>query len=342
METMDRAELKEIIGREPGGLFERIRTLGDDEDEKRRLIQEVWELSEGDEPKAMRKSAKKALYILRSKGIDVEVYRPKREARAREVREELRFMEPLLSVPDSFGTSRLIMPLIRAGDERIEVFQFAINRLKGVLNFAKSPVSKSFLKRLKASDPGIFPVPVDYALFRLRTALRKTDRGKISGLDDLPHVLEGDPGVNVSQMDVSHPVLSFVHSRVSRIHSPDEERRFLNIPEVGIMMLPDEDVRDYRERIEEARKSRLVIGNMTPEERVRDVVERFYMSYFTPERIFFFRERLFDIALSCYHRGMEDQAHLILSFAMRLAEPGESLKAHPLIQYLVYNSLISS
>lgn len=339
---MDRAELKEMICREPGELFEKIRTLGEDEGEKRRLIQEIWELSEVNEPKAIRKSARKALYILRSKGIDVEDYRPKREPEPQEVRDELRFLEAMLSVPDSFGTSRLIIPLMRAGDERIEAFQFAINRLKGVLHFVRNPASKNFLKRLKASDPGIFPVPVDYALFRLRYALKKTDRGKISGLDELPEVLAGGPGADVSQKEVSHPVLSLVRSRVSRIHSPDEEMRFLNTPEVGIMMLPDEDVRDYRESIEEARKSRLVIGNMSPEERVRDVVERFYVSYFTPERLFFFRERLFDIALAYYQRDLEDQAHLIVSFSLRLTEPGESLKAHPLIQYLVYHALISS
>jgi len=338
---MDRAELRELIEREPGELFERVCNLGDD-DEKQKLIQKVWELSEGDEPKSVRKSARKALYILRSKGIDIEVYRPRRKQKAPEASDEFMIMEPLLSVPDSFGTSRLLIPLMRLKDERIEGFQFAINRMKGVLQFVKNPVSKNFLRRLKENGQGVFPVPVDYALFRLRTALKKTDREKIPGLKELPEVLEGDREADVSQMEVPHPVLSLIQSRVTRIHSPDEELKFLDIPEVGTMMLPDEDVRDYREGIKEAKKSRLVIGNMTPEERLNDIVERFYISYFNPERLFFFRERLFDIALSYYHRGLEDKAYLILSFAQKLTEPGEPLKEHPLIQYLMYHALISS
>ncbi len=333
---MNRAELKEIIGKDPGKLFERLDALGEDEDERRKVIEQVWELSGGDEPKAVRKSARKTLYMLRSRGVDVDGHRPALEVKVPEVGDEPTLLEPLLSMPDSFGSSLLIIPLLKKVSGKIEIFQFAIHREKGVVKYQKHAGSKKYLQKLHEKTPDLFPVPVDYALFRLQGALEKTDRAKLSGLSELPGLLtERGSG------EVPHPVLSLIPARVSRIHSPDEERRFLEMPEVGIMMLPEEDFEEFRKQIEEAKKSRLVIGNRNPEERVEEIVERFCVTYFTGEKLELFRERLFDIALAYHHRGLKDQGRLLVSYAQRLLEARQSHLEHPLLKYLVYRSLLA-
>jgi hypothetical protein len=80
---------------------------------------------------------------------------------------------------------------------------------------------------------------------------------------------------------------------------------------------------------------------MTPEERTRSVMQRFYKSYFTAERLEDLSLRLLDTALSFYYRDMKEYAQLLVEYAASLLSPNLAAEKHPLLGYLTYKAIMN-
>jgi hypothetical protein len=214
------------------------------------------------------------------------------------------------------------------------LYRFVIHAERGVLQLSTTGGSRKLLKKLEG-DQLLFSVPHEYALYRLSEALGNTNRKKVSGLSALPAILQ------VKQARVEHPVMALAGARLTRIVKPAEERELFSLGEIGGMTIPEEDIGAFREQVNAARESRLVIQNKTPEERFREVMKRFYQSYFTPQRLADLSTRLLDTALAFHHRGMHEYTKLLLEYAESLTSPNLAVERHPLLNYLIYRAFMN-
>ncbi len=321
---MNRDELKDILLRDPRSVLK----LKED------VVKELWQLSsDADESKTVKKAAKKALYILRSGGIDVAQKRPSEKKPV--LQAEMRIADdPLLSVPDSIGSSQLVIPVEDDRGVAFTLYRFIFNTQKGVLQFSSAAGSRSLLQKLsKSGKEGFFPVSPDYAFFRLAQALQKTDTGRVSGLDSLPDVFKKD-----HSKTVDHPVLSIVPTGLTRIYSPEEGKSVFSLEEVSRLSLPEEDIEAVRARIKQAQASKLILDNKNPEERAARIIDTFYETYFTKQKCLFYKTLFLDIALACYYRGLEGQARVLVNMAKDLTPGAVEHKEHPVLNYLMYQA----
>jgi hypothetical protein len=309
-----------------------------DEDERRKVLEKLWRAAQpGEGTKSTRKSAKRALYVLKSGGVDVDSYRPERKTDTGGGKSSHALDSALLSVPDGLGYSQLIIVLLDEKRSSLNLFRFLIHTLYGVLQFSQSGGSRKQLQGLQDEEDLFFPVPPDYALYRLNKALERTKREDVSGLSrSLPALLEEMPDGSMT-----HPVRALVGSHVSRISQPGEDRKLFSLREIAGMKLPDEDVEDFRKQIAEARSSRLVLQNKTPEERIKELVGRFFRNYFNHERREDISTRLLDTAMAYYRRGMVSYAGMLIDYADRQLGPNPEPEQHPVLDYLVYRVLMN-
>ena len=290
------------------------------------VVRELWKISTDPGAKRdERKAAKKALYILRSGGVDVDGLRPAHE-RTEHAPEDERVESAFISAPDNAGSSSLVVSTVRSTGS-ITFYRFIIHGEHGVQRFTRTRGSGRSLQEITAS-PLHVPVPPRYGIYRLRSALDAP--GGVSGLGSLPSVLTS------GETDPEHPAWKLVESRLSLIATPGETKGLFALPEIGSMTVPDEYADGYRTRIEEAQKSRIILMGRSPEERVRDIVNGFVRFYFTPGRLRDMQTRLLDTALVCSFRGEEKHVRPLLAQADGLA--GGELMKNPIIGFLIYKT----
>ena len=323
--------LEELLQTGPRGLLDRLQ----DEQEQAAVVEQLWKASQTRSVgKSLQKAAKKALYVLRSNGVDVDQYKPEAVHRDAGQGEGLEVTEALLSVPDGLGSSQLVIVLSDRAGSSLVLYRFVINALRGVLQFSSTGVSRKALR--KAQEEGMFfPVSAEYARFRLAQAMDRTDRARISGLGSLPSVLEG------GEEPVIHPIRNIGKANLSRIIGPEEGKKIFSVPEIAGMALPDEDIAETRNLLTEARASRLVLANKTPEERMQETLLRFYRTYFNRERLEDLSTRLLDVAAAFHYRGRSGFTRLLIDFADSLRSPALIPEKHPLLSYLVYKAFMA-
>ncbi|GEM_PF-1623818 len=326
----DAVELEELLKQNGRDLLEMVKQSDDGPE----IIGRIWRAAQQkNSVKSVQKLAKKALYVLRSGGVDVDQYRPAQKRAAQE-KKQTSMDSALLSVPDGIGFSQLVIAMLNESSAALTLYRFVIHSLHGVTQFSTTSGSRKLLQKL-GEDQYHFTISPAYALYRLGRVLDISDREKVSGLSALPHELQ------VKQARVDHPVFALAGSRLNRIRKPAEDRELFSHEEIGGMTLPEEDIGMFREEIVRARESRLVVQGRTPEERVRDVMQRFYRNYFTQERLADLSLRLLDTALAFHHRGMQEYTKLLIDYAESLVSPNLVPDKHPLLGYLSYKAIMN-
>jgi hypothetical protein len=327
-------EKKELMGMLEAGPARLLDLVG--EGERTPLIELLWGLAlDAREPKTARKAAKKALYMLKSRGVDVERLRPAERLPRESKGGGETLSASYLSLPDSSMNTLHLFVLFGSEAVSSTLYQAVAHPERGITRFSSQRTSGKQLAKYLEQNPEVFQVPVEYALFRFRVALRRSDRKSVSGLDSLPGPMRGE-----GAGEVPHPVLSLVGSPVGRILHPDEERKLFGTHEVARLTLVGDEVSRYRERVREARKSRLIVGNRSPEERTADVIDGFISVHFTPVRREIYCTALFDLALYFDRSGMRDEAKMLVDYGRGLREAGPSLKDHPVVRFLVYKEFL--
>jgi uncharacterized protein (UPF0147 family) len=328
---MEKKDLMDMLDRNPARLLELA-----DEGERARSIELLWVLAlDEKEPKPVRKTAKKALYMLKSRGADVERLRPAEAAAKPGKAGSEAVSASCLSLPDSSMNTLLLIVVSGEGAVSSTLYQAVAHPERGITKLSSQKTSGKQLAKYLEQNPEVFPVPAEYALFRFRGALQKSDRGSVSGLDSLPGPMRGE-----GAGEVPHPVLALLGSRVSRILHPDEERKLFGMNEVARLILVGDEVPRYRERMQEAKKSRLIVGNRSPEERTADVIDGFVSAHFTPARRETYGTLLFDLAFYYARAGMREEARVLVDYGRGLRAAGPSLKDHPVVRFLVYKEFL--
>jgi hypothetical protein len=341
---MERIELRDKLDKDPGWLLDLA-----DEGERARSIELLWGLAlDGGEPKQVRKAAKKALYMLKSRGSDVDRFRPVEKPERKEKARGESITASFLSLPDSAWNTLHLFVFSEEGMGSHTLYQAIVHPERGITKLSSQKTSKKHLEKYLEQNSEVFSVPEEYALFRFRQALRTSASfetgtaagtngpGRISGLDSLPEALRGN-----GDDEVPHPVHSLVASQVNRILKPDEESELFSMTEIARLTFLGEEVPRYKEQIDAAKKSRLIVANRSPDERIRDIVESFIATHFPPARRAIYSRILFDIAFYFFRRGQREEARILVEYGKRLANAGPSLKDHPLVRYLVYKEFLS-
>ncbi|HEB31374.1 MAG TPA: hypothetical protein ENI15_10945 [Spirochaetes bacterium] len=328
---MERMELKDMVLKDPRKILDIIK-----KGEKRSIVEELWAfaMDEG-EPKPVKKAVKKALYIIKSNGIDVDIYRPEPDQETRDVKEESAVHSVLASIPDSEGHNVLVFAVTGSGETRFDILKFLIGPDRCIYKYSAYRGSKKYFEKFKAENPAFFPLPADYGLLRLNRALEKTEIKKISGLSVLPRVL-----VMKEEKEVRHPVFDFVPVSVSRIVNPEDERNLFKMWEIGGLVLPENEIEVFKGEIEAAKQSRLIVMGKSPEERVKAAITKVYSVYFTAERRAVYRDMLLDIGLYFYYNGHAEYSRILIGWADRLLNINLKAADHPFLSYLVYKAFM--
>jgi hypothetical protein len=328
---MDRTELKEIVLKDPREILNILK-----EGSEQELVEVLWAFAlDNKESKSVRKTVKKALYIIKSKGVDIDIYRPKPDPVPVGEKEAKEVHTVLAAIPDSGGYSVLVFTLTGRGETGFDILRFLLGPDRAVHKYSSDRGSKKYFEKFKAENPAFFPLPVDYGLLRLKLALEKTDINKISGLGSLP-----EPLLLKDEKEVRHPVFDLVGASVTRIVNPDEERALFKLGEIGGLALPEDDIAMFKSEIEAARQSRLIVMGKSPEERVKDAVTKFYSYYFTAERRAIYRDMLLDIGLYFYYLGHSEYSRILISWAEMLLYVNMRAADHPFLSYLVYKAFM--
>jgi hypothetical protein len=325
---MDRDELKHTLLNDDMKL-----SMGTDEE----TILLLWELAnDTGEPKQVRKKAKRALYLLRSKGVDVDGVKPKHREKPspRDIRKTVE--TAAFSLPDSGFRSVISVAAVDTKTIGFEAHDFLINTSYGITDHRVRAVGRRAHQRM-LSEEQFIAVPAEYALSRLRRALSLTHDEKRKVLAALiDNFTAGEAGGT----EAEHPVLAFLIPHVSHIRAPDEEKTLFSEGEIQRIALPDESTAEFQSLIEEAKSSRLILYNRTPEQRVSDAISRFCAFYFTGQRRHAFREMLLDVALFYFQQGREGYARILQGYAEGFLNPALDIRQHPFVQYLTYKAFL--
>jgi hypothetical protein len=330
---MDKAELKDALLGDARRLF-----TGESEEE----IGLLWSLSsDTGEPKEVRKKAKKMLYMLRSKGIDVDSMKPETTVAETQKQEGGAVELAMLSLPDTAGRNLLFVSIADPKTLSLDIHQFLISRSLGIQDHRVRSGSRRSLEREVEQKGDFFPVPAAYAIYRLRMALENTpdnEKSKMAARVRRLNIreIETDEGVE----GMNHPVLGLVSQALSQIQVPSEEKRLFSEKEIGRIALPEEDVHQYREKIGEAKSSRLIIDNKSPQQRVEETIDRFCAVYFTQKRREALCERLFDTALYFHHKGEKEYTQILVRYGESLLNRTLEIKKHPVVQFLTYRAFL--
>jgi hypothetical protein len=302
----------------------------------------LWALAEDmGEQKTIRKKAKRALYLLRSKGVDVDGVKPLRREKPspRDTRKTVE--TAALSLPDS-GCRSVIS--IAAADTKtlgFDAHDFLISVSFGITGHRVRPVAKHTLMRAlikeHESSMEFFEVPAEYALFRLRHVISLSPEKE---REDLAALIDGFSAGEAGGMDPEHPVLALLSRHVSHIAAPDEEKNLFTEREIQRISLPEDSTDGFRSLIEEAKNSRLILENRTPKQRVSDTVSRFCAFYFTPLRRRAFRDMLLDVAFYYFRYDRVGYARILHIYAEGFLNPALDIRQHPFVQYLTYKAFL--
>jgi hypothetical protein len=318
--------LKELILRDQKAVFRAA------EEELDTVLAQLWKCAlDSSEPKLLRKAAKKALYVLHSRGIDVDGARPERPEKSADGETVYQIGECVLSIPDSRWNSLMVFVLLEKTTSSMNAARFTVNLERGLTAYTQEHMAKKQISRIVQNTPGLFHVPEPYALYKLNTALEKPESGKISGVSSLPDVLRRKP-----QDPPRHPALENIPAQLSRLVKPDEEKTLFQQKEIVSLSLPSGEMREFKEEIARAKGSTLILQGKSPQERVKDIIEKLFTFYFTPAKRAMYSEAFLDIALYFFNTDRESLARLLVDYAKHLGTPSSKLQQNPVVNFLIY------
>ena len=229
---MDRAKLKHAL------------QIGDMNPEKwanEETILLLWGLAaDTEEPKQLRKQAKRALYLLRSKGVDVDGVKPHGLEKPSLPDTRQTVETAALSLPDSDCRSVISIAAVDTKTLREEAHDFLTDTAFGIAHHRVRPVSRRAFQRSLMKENGgtadFLEVPAAHALSRLRRALSLTPENPEALARLIGNFTAGEAG----PAEEDHPVLALLLQNRSHIADPEEEKKLFTEYEIQRIALSAE------------------------------------------------------------------------------------------------------
>ncbi len=327
--------LIELIVNNPAEAVKKIINSGD----VKSIIESLWNLTEEEiSNKAKVKAIKKTLYLLKSRGVDVDAYKNRVTEGSKKEQKETQpeVFKSFLFIPDSYMNSRGLITVYINSAAAYEIIDIIYNFEQGIKSVQKAKTSKRSIEKIVENYPESIEVPANFLFYRLNRVINPTskeDRGRNKLPHEMIHLID-------NARPEEHPVLNRYKGIVTGLITAEETEILFGRSEISRFTLPEDEVQVYKKEIEFAKSSLLVVNNKTPEERINDAVGRFIKNYFTRERLYSYRELLLDIALYFDKIGEQVLAKRLIFHAENLIIPNFNISQHPLIQMLVYKSLL--
>jgi hypothetical protein len=293
--------------------------------------------------KKLQKAARRALYRLKTMGVDTESL-PSQEPR-KSVLEvpKLPVVVALASQIDFDGNRALYLARRRPFSGLVFV-SLVINDQRGVVDCHAFPVTKKDLTRLVAdirADDRLTHVelPPTYA----QQLVEESYQRNLSTGTPVPRDFQGLRDL------IGMPDLSWERRPIYHLVSPEEIRaqpawlaqapQLFEVKEFQGWHLPPDTVQKYREEIKRAADSPIIVSQALQQERAEAVQKRTLREIFDAEKRALYRARLEEMAYLLWQTTRPDEAKRALASALALQEEGIDPAEHPFLRELFTRSV---
>ena len=307
--------------------------------EASRLLRLLLEVSED---KSVRKSIKRSLYKLKSRGIPVE------EATGDKTKSILRSLP--LDPPrgfggpiDSMGQRVLLLAVPRPG-RGWTVMQGVVSDRTGLVSFSGGEIGrKGFRSLLEEIREGGSSPPVEmdapYVAFLLTQAYAMTmSQGGTPPQEYAPFKAE------IESLKKAEG-LALIYSHLSAEEVREDDRLLRKIPELlktDVFLgwgIENARILSYADSVSEAEESKLVLNQVQKEIRVQEIYQRAVAELFGEDERRVYKKRMEELAYYLLKRGREDEAKVSLAVALDLDKPPTAFQASPFLIQLVAQSM---
>jgi hypothetical protein len=294
--------------------------------------------------KKLRKTIKRSLYRLKSKGIAVEEMAPGQERSIlRPLQAERR--EGFASGIDSLGYRLLWLVIPRRG-RGLTVMRGVVSDTEGVVDFSQEEMTRkgfrNFFEEVQEKDqiPTVEMEP-SYVAFLFAEACRLNLSKKGTPPEDY---LRAKSDIESIKKDYAKPLIySLLHS--DDIAGDDRLSRrggdLLKADLFSSWRVEEEQVRPYADEVWEAEESKIVLHPAQKEARFQGIYQKALTELFSGERKFLYQRRLEEMAYVLLKLGREEEAKISLCVAMDLEKPLHPIQPNPFLFQLVVKSIFS-
>ena len=298
-------------------------------------------LSAKSSSKPVLKNVRKAIFRLKSQGVEVEEV--KDSSRAVFHPSQMAPAEGFLSAPDAGGTRLvwLVRPQLPQG---VVAFHALLNDVQGIMDFQALETTRKKFQEYAAAFRQQAPWEIieadpDYCL---GLVIEASEINKKRG--------ETPPGEFAKWRTLMGTPPPLPLKPIIYLHLKEEEWKnrsdlldhagsLFQSPSFQSWFLGEEEAKKYLALLKEASESRLVLTPYQKEARVLEIYRQAVDELFNAERRAFFRRRMEEMSYILWKTGKEDDAQMCLVAALRMESESGILTPHPFLLELVKRSL---
>ena len=291
--------------------------------------------------KAVLKNVRKAIFRLKSQGVEVgefkdsspAVFHPPPPAPS----------EGFLSALDAGGT-RLVWLVRPQAPQGVAAFHALVNDVQGIMDFQAFETTRKKFHEYSAvfrkQAPGeIIEADPDYCLGLVIEASEINQKRGEAPPGDFAKwrtLLGSPPPLPLKPIIYLHLKEEEWKNRSDLL---DRAASLFETPSFEAWFLEEEEAKKYLSLLKEASESRLVLTPYQKETRVLEIYRQAVDELFPPERRALFRRRLEEMSYILWKAGMEEDAQMCLVAGLRMESEGGILSPHPFLLELVKRSL---
>jgi hypothetical protein len=306
--------------------------------ETAKLLQRIWEVSE---EKAFRKTIKRSLYRLKSKGISagevsVDKGRP--------------ILRPLQTdSPKGFGGridplgQRLLLLAIPHPGRGWTLLEGLVSDTKGLVSFSGGEVGRKGMKTLlkevqKDSSPMVEMEPSYVAFLFVEAYRQPLQQGGTSPQAYLGFKTE----IENLKKEYARPLIySFL--RTDEVTEGDRFLRrageLLKVDLFAGWRIDEDLIRPYAEALQGAETSKIVLTQIQKEARFQEIYQKALSELFSGDRREVYKRRLEEMAYVLLKRRKEEEARICVAVAVDLEKPLTPFQPNPFLSQLVTRSI---
>jgi hypothetical protein len=293
--------------------------------------------------KEVQKTARRALYRLKTMGVDTDSMRVREPRKSVLEVPKLPIVIALASQIDFAGNRALYLARRRPFSGLVLV-SLIINDQQGVLDCNAFPVTKKELTRIVAdiqADDRLTHVelPPTYA----QQLVEESYRRNLSTGTPVPqdfqglHDLIGMPDTPWEQGPIYHLVNpEEMHGQLAWLSLAGQ---LLDIKEFQGWHVPPESVQKYREEVRRTTESPIIVSPALQQERLEGVQKRVVRETFDPETCARYRSRLEEMAYLLWQTKRPEEAKRAFASALALQGEGVDPAEHPFLRTLFIHSV---
>ncbi len=283
----------------------------------------LWALS-GHPAREIGKAARRALHLLRARGVEVGE-RPAAPAAPVTLAKTEEASEACRTTPvDGFGDRALWIPLKRM--QGFELWELILSDERGVVEAHRVEVSRKQLRAHFASLPqggvGIYELPLERAAGFLAEAI--TLGGEPRALTEARQLLDRLGGGDQAKAIPTSAAAAPPADEALRLA---ESAQLFDEPEARTFVPAEELLRELAAKLDEIDVSPLLLDERQKTERRQHVLDQAVEGYFTPERRARYARRLFELSDLWASEAREVLAARAAATARHLAGPGPILES---------------